>query len=97
MFEKVFNFYKYKNEEYMQRYHQRSNVESVFSMMKAKFGGYVRSRSQVAMKNEAYGKIVCHNLCCLLMSQIELGIEPEFWAQKSLPKPKWRPVGSSVA
>jgi hypothetical protein len=26
-----------------------------------------------------YAKVLCHNLCVLIMSQCELGIEPTFW------------------
>jgi hypothetical protein len=64
-------------------YHKRSLVESAFSMCKRKFGDYIRSRSTVAMKNEALAKLVAHNLCCLIMSQVELGIEPVFWKDAS--------------
>lgn len=32
-----------------------------------------------AMKNEVLCKLLCHNICCLIMSQFELGIEPVFW------------------
>ena len=31
------------------------------------------------MKNEVLCKVLCHNLCCLIQSQCELGIEPVFW------------------
>lgn len=31
------------------------------------------------MVNEALAKLLCHNLCVLIMSQCELGIEPVFW------------------
>jgi hypothetical protein len=54
-------------------------VEAAFSMIKAKFQDCVRSKSEVAMKNEALCKILAHNICCLIMSQVELGIEPVFW------------------
>jgi hypothetical protein len=39
----------------------------------------VRSKDETAMKNEVLAKFVCHNVCCLIMSQLELGIEPLFW------------------
>ena len=42
-------------------------------------GDGVRSRCEVAMKNEVLCKLVAHNICCLIMSQLELGIEVEFW------------------
>ena len=34
-------------------YHKRSNVESTFSMIKAKFRDHVRSKTPVAMVNES--------------------------------------------
>jgi transposase len=79
LFEKMFHYYQYRREEFLRHYHARSNVESVFSMVKRKFGDNVRSRSDVAKVNEALAKLVCHNLCCLIMSQCELGIDAEFW------------------
>ena len=31
------------------------------------------------MWNEVYCKLLAHNVCCLIQSQCELGIEPTFW------------------
>ena len=31
------------------------------------------------MKNEVLCKFVCHNICVVHQSHIELGIEPTFW------------------
>jgi transposase len=81
LFEKMFLYYRYKQEEFMNHYHKRSNVESVFSMIKRKFGDSVRARTPAAMVNESLAKLVCHNLTCVIMSQAELGIEAEFWKQ----------------
>ena len=66
-------------DEYLAHYHKRSNVESTFSMIKAKFGDSVRSKTDTAMMNEALCKVLCHNLCCLIQSTHELGIEARFW------------------
>jgi transposase len=79
LFQKMIHFYLFNQEEYVSRYHKRSNVESTFSMVKQKFGDSLRSRSDVAMRNETYCKLICHNLCCVIQSQCELGIEPIFW------------------
>ncbi len=79
VWEKMFLFYSLHREEFLRKYHQRSNAESVFSMVKAKFGDSVRSRTDTAMRNEVYAKLIAHNICCVLMSQVELGIEPVFW------------------
>lgn len=81
LWDKAFHFYHLRREEFLQHYHQRSKVESVFSMIKAKLGDYVRSRVTAAMVNEAYCKFLCHNLFVLIRSQCELGIEADFWGK----------------
>ena len=60
-------------------YHKRSNVETTFSMIKAKFGGFVRSKTPVAQRNEVLCKVLAHNLCVLVQAFYELGVEPRFW------------------
>jgi transposase len=79
LFERMFHYYRFRREDFLGHYHKRSNVESVFSMVKRKFGDSVRSRNDVAMVNEVLCKALCHNLCVLIMSQCELGIEAVFW------------------
>jgi DDE family transposase len=60
-------------------YHQRSNVETTFSMIKAKFGGFVRSKTASAQRNEVLCKVLAHNLCVLVQAFFEHGVEPRFW------------------
>ena len=48
-------------------------------MIKRKFGGEVRSKTDTAMTNEVLCKLVAHNLCCLIQEQHTLGIESVFW------------------
>ncbi|MGH7171737.1 MAG: transposase [Gemmataceae bacterium] len=79
LFQKMFHYFQFKQDEYMKHYHQRSNVESTFSMVKRKFGDHVRSKIETAMVNEVLCKFVCHNLCCLIQEECELGIDPIFW------------------
>ncbi len=70
--------------KFLTHYHRRSNVESVFSMCKAKFGDAVRSKSDTGMVNEVLAKVLCHNICVLIQAIHELGIEPNFCAQLGL-------------
>jgi transposase len=63
---------------FLAAYHKRSNVESTFSMVKGKFGGSLKGKSDTAQVNEALCKVLCHNICCLIQSMFELGIEPNF-------------------
>jgi transposase len=81
---KMFHFYQFNRREFLESYHKRSNVESTFSMIKAKFGASVRSKTPVAQMNEVLCKVICHNLCVLVQSIYELGIAPTFWAEMSV-------------
>ena len=81
---KMYHLYNLNREEFMQRYHKRSNVEATFAMIKAKFGSRLRCKLPVAQANEALLKILCHNICCLIQSMYELGIEPNFLTDQSL-------------
>lgn len=53
-------------EDFAKHYHKRSNVESVFSMIKARFGNNIRCKKPVSQDNEILLKCLCHNLCCLV-------------------------------
>jgi transposase len=79
---RLFHYFQFKRQEFLPRYHLRSNVESTFSMLKAKFGDSVRSKTDTAMKNEVLAKIICHNICCLISAMYELGVDPIFWTEK---------------
>ena len=83
LFEKMVHYFQYRREDFLQHYHRRSCIESCFSMLKRKFGDGVRSKTDVAMRNECLCKILAHNLCCLIQEQHELGIEPVFWQDEN--------------
>lgn len=78
---RMLHFYRYHQAEFGAHYHKRSNVESTFSMIKAKFGERIRSKTATAQTNEALCKVLCHNLCCVIQSMYELGIEATFCAE----------------
>ena len=86
LWKKMFHYFQFRRDEFLAHYHKRSNVESTFSMIKAKFGDHLRSKTDVAMVNEALCKIICHNICCLIQEAHELGITTEFWANQSTPR-----------
>ena len=77
IWERMFCEFTLNREDFLKHYHQRSNVESTFSMMKAKFGDAIRNKTDIAMKNEVLAKVLCHNLCCLIQEMHELGIDPK--------------------
>ena len=76
---RMYHFFQYNQEWFFEHYHQRSNVETTFSMIKRNFGERLRGKSETAQINEVLCKVLCHNICCLIQSIYELGIEPTFW------------------
>jgi len=72
------HYFQFRRTEFMQHYHERSNVESTFSMMKRRFGEGLRSKTDIAMINETLCKILYHNLVVLIHETHELGIDPVF-------------------
>jgi transposase len=75
---KMYHYFQAHRDEFLKRYHLRSNVEITFSAVKRKFGDSCRSKTDVAMKNEVLAKLVCHNICCVNQEAFELGIDPGF-------------------
>lgn len=78
---KMFFYYNFKREEFLTHYHKRSNVETVFQMIKSKFGERLRSKTTTAQVNEALTKVLAHNLCVVIQSMYELNITPEFMSE----------------
>jgi len=61
LWKRMFHYYSYNQSHFMASYHKRSNVETTFSMIKAKFGDRLRSKTTTAQINEALAK-------CLLIT-----------------------------
>ena len=57
---------------FMENYHKRTNVETTFTMIKAKFGDALQEQDGRAKINEALCKVLCHNICCLIQTMYEL-------------------------
>lgn len=91
LWKRMYDFFHENQEEFYRHYHRRSNVETTFHMIKAKFGAFVRSKSPIAHVNEVLCKVLCHNLCCLVSAFFELGIAPEFWKHGTEGLTKARP------
>ncbi|HWO25262.1 MAG TPA: transposase [Kofleriaceae bacterium] len=75
---RMWAYFDLKKEEFLKHYHRRSNVESTFGAIKAKFGGGVRSKQFVAQQNEVLAKVLLWNLTCIVQAVEEFGGEAEF-------------------
>ena len=74
----MYHFFMYKQMEFLEHYHKRSNSETVFHMIKTKFSGCIKSKKQTAQINELLIKVLCHNICCVIQEVCELGIKAQF-------------------
>jgi transposase len=76
-------------ERFLASYHRRSNVETTFAMIKARFGASVASRLPTARANETLARCIAHNLCCVVRAIFTAGLAPVFWqdAPAALPAP----------
>jgi transposase len=85
LWSEMFTYFCENRDRFMERYNKRSNVESVFSAIKRKFGDAVRSKTDVAMMNEVLTKVVAHNVCVVNHEMHELGIAGRFWNDDVVP------------
>ncbi len=75
---KAHHYFHYNREEFLRKYHKRSNVETVFHMIKSRFGERVLAKSFAGQVNEVYLKALLHNTSVLVSCIYELGLEPVF-------------------
>ena len=79
---RMYHLFAFQRDTFLARYHQRSNVETTFSMIKAKFGDSPRSKSDVGQMNEVLCKVIAHNLCVLIACVHEIGLDSPAFAQR---------------
>lgn len=73
---RLYHYVELNREEFLRRYHRRSNVEATFSMIKRVIGDTIRSKTRVAQINEALLIVICHNIRCLIHEAYEMGFAP---------------------
>jgi len=63
--------YKDDPEHWMEKYHQRSVIEAVFSSLKRRLGGFVTSIRRHVQQIEIALKIIVYNLMILVKKRVE--------------------------
>ena len=79
LWRKLSHIYMAHRKEFLEHYNLRSNVESVFSSMKRKFGTGVRAKDLDSQINEGLLKALCHNVSVLVQVTNRIGLDPVFW------------------
>jgi transposase len=78
VWKEMFYYFKEHKQDFFRKYHNRSNVEATFAMMKQKFGKALFTKNWTAHQNEILCKVVCHNICCLIRAYYCLNLEKPF-------------------
>lgn len=72
VYKRMFRLFEEHQKEFLEHYHLRSNAESVFSMIKRKFGTRLYSRSELGQINELLCLVLAHNICVLIHELYEV-------------------------
>ena len=76
LWERAWFVYHFNRAQFLEHYHKRSNVETLFHVVKTRFGRRVLSAVPAARVNEVLLRLLCHNVCVLIRSAHELDILP---------------------
>ena len=85
---KMFHYFQLHQDEFLEHYHKRSNVESTFAAIKKKFGETLKSKNPIAQENELICKFIAYNLTVVIHEMYELGINPDFCSKSPEPANK---------
>ena len=78
IWKKMYHYFIYKHDEFLEHYHKRSNAETVFHSIKTKFKDNLRSKTKVAQVNELLLKILCYNITVVIQEISTLGLKGNF-------------------
>jgi transposase len=73
----MFYYFKLNQDDFLQHYHNRSNIESTFFAIKAKFGDCLKNKTFTSQTNEVFCKLIAYNITVLISAMFELKIEPK--------------------
>ena len=80
----MYHYFLYKHDEFLEHYHKRSNAETVFHSIKAKFKDNLRSKGKTAQVNELLLKILCYNITVIISEISTLGIKGQFVVEEKI-------------
>ena len=84
IWKKMYHYFLYKHDEFLEHYHKRSNVESYFNMVKTKFGDSLMSKKKSAQETELLCKVLANNITIVIQEVSELGVKAEFSLEQTI-------------
>ena len=75
--DRALHYFRYRQPEWLNYYHTRSQSETVMDMLKERYGEKILSKDPVAQTNEVLARVLAHNIYILIREAHFLGIESE--------------------
>jgi transposase len=88
IWKRMYHYVQLNAEEFNKFYHQRSNVETLFSVIKRKLDHRLMSKDEVGMVNEVYCKFLAHNIIVLANAMYQHDLKPKFLPERVSPRLK---------
>lgn len=76
LWRRAFHYFQLHQDEFLEHYHNRSNVETTFFAVKAKFDDSVKNKTFLPQTNELLCKLIAYNITVLINAMYELKIQP---------------------
>ncbi len=77
LWRRMFYYFRLNQDDFLQHYHNRSNIETTFFAVKTKFGDCLKNKTFISQTNEVLCKLIAYNITVLINSMFELRIEPK--------------------
>lgn len=82
LWKKMYHYFQFNKEEYLEHYHKRSNIEATNAAIKKKFGETLKSKNPIAQRNELLAKFIAYNITVIIREMYENEIVPDFIGRK---------------
>lgn len=86
IWKRMFHYVQLNEAEFLNHYHQRSNAETLFGMVKRKFDPFLRAKDEIGLLNEVYCKFLAHNIVVLANAMYQHDLKPSFLPETVSPR-----------
>ena len=87
LWDRQLTMFMFHQDKFAEHYHQRSQAETAYSMIKCKYGASVRGKKATSQANGVLVKVLAHNLYVLIRAIYEIGLETDFAQMEAVPRP----------
>jgi len=86
IWKRMYHYVQLNEADFLNHYHQRSNAETLFSMVKRKFDQHLMAKDEIGLMNEVYCKFLAHNIVVLANAMYTHDLRPAFITETVAPR-----------